>query len=64
MEWLSGKKTYIVVIVAGVVLVVKSLKAAGLPALQSIPDGVFDYVLAALGVTSVATIRAGIAKTE
>jgi hypothetical protein len=52
------------VIVAGVVLVVKSLKAAGLPALQSIPDGVFDYVLAALGVTSVATIRAGIAKTE
>lgn len=62
--WLSGKKTYLIAILAGVVVIVKGLKAAGLPSLQSIPDDVFNYLVAILGVGGVASVRAAIAKTE
>jgi hypothetical protein len=64
MEWLSGKKTYILAVVAGVVVALRGLKSAGLPCMQAIPEDVFTYVLTLLGVGGVATIRAAIGKAE
>ena len=64
LEFLSGKKTYICIVVAGLIAVIKALKAAGLPAVQSIPDGALDYVLALVGLGGAASLRAAIYKTE
>jgi hypothetical protein len=64
MGFFSGKKTYICIIVAALVALVKALKGAGLPALQGIPDGALDYVLALVGLGGAASLRAAVSKTE
>lgn len=62
IAWLSGKKTYVLVILAAFVMAVQGLKAAGLPAFQGIPDGAFNWLLAILGTGGVATLRAAVQK--
>jgi hypothetical protein len=56
MAWLSGKKTYIVAIIAGVLNAVQALRP---DLLTPATMGVINSVLAALGL---AALRAGVEK--
>jgi hypothetical protein len=58
---LTGKKTYICAVLAGIVLTVKLLKGTGIACLQPIPDAAFDYALAFLGFGGLASLRSAFA---
>jgi hypothetical protein len=64
MEFFSGKKTYLCIVVAAIVGCVKALKGAGLPALQAVPDSVLDSILGVVALGGAASLRAAVAKNE
>ena len=64
MEWLSGKKTYLLAVAAALDALAYALKSLGLPQFQGIPDNVFVILGTFIGAGSFATMRAAIDKVE
>jgi hypothetical protein len=56
LSYLDGKRTYLLSFAAGIVL---ALRMSGL-----IDEAVANQILAVMGVTGMATLRAGVAKAE